>query len=76
NITVTFADGSTHVYQNAPDNVSPEQVSSRASKEFGKPVKALDGGRGAAPQKAAPTGRYQQSPQDAAKIYTNVRNDF
>jgi len=76
NITVTFADGSTHVYQNAPDNVSPEQVSSRASKEFGKPVKALDGGRGTAPQKAAPTGRYQQSPQDAAKIYTNVRNDF
>ena len=49
NITVTFADGSTHVYQNAPDNVTPEQVSARAARDFGKPVKSLDGGRGAAP---------------------------
>lgn len=57
NITVTFADGSTHVYRGAPDNVTPEQVSQRAAKEFGKPVKSLDGGRGgrgAAPAKPAP----------------------
>ncbi|MEN9886061.1 MAG: hypothetical protein RL758_639 [Pseudomonadota bacterium] len=45
NITVTFEDGSTHVYRNAPDNVSPAQVSQRAQQEFGKSVKALDGGR-------------------------------
>ena len=49
NITVTFDDGTTHVYANAPDDVSPDQVQARASKEFGKAVKALDGGRGTAP---------------------------
>lgn len=45
NITVTFDDGSTHVYQNAPDDVTPDQVSSRAQSEFGKAVASLDGGR-------------------------------
>lgn len=44
-ITVTFVDGSSHVYNNAPDNITPEQVSERATSEFGKVVKALDGGR-------------------------------
>ena len=44
-ITVTFDDGSTHIYQNAPDNLTPDVVSARAQQEFGKPVKALDGGR-------------------------------
>jgi hypothetical protein len=45
NITVTFADGSQHVYDNAPDDVTPEAVSQRAQQEFGKSVTALDGGR-------------------------------
>lgn len=45
NITVTFADGSSHVYQNAPDDLTPESVEERATAEFGKPVKSLDGGR-------------------------------
>ncbi len=45
NITITFSDGTTHVYNNAPDDVTPEQVSDRAQKEFGKSVSALDGGR-------------------------------
>lgn len=44
-ITVTFEDGSTHVYKSAPDNVTPDQVSERAAGEFGKAVKGLDGGR-------------------------------
>jgi Transglycosylase SLT domain len=52
NITVTFSDGSTHIYRNAPDGVTPEQVSARAAKQFGKSVSALDGGRGAAPAPA------------------------
>lgn len=47
NVTVTFADGSTHVYQNAPDNITPEQVSERAQREFGKAVSSLDGGKDA-----------------------------
>ena len=47
NITVTFDDGSSHVYNNAPDDVTPEQIEARASRDFaGKRVTALDGGRG------------------------------
>lgn len=55
-ITVTFDDGSTHVYQNAPDNLTPDMVSVRAQQDFGKAVKALDGGRkgGAGIEQAAP----------------------
>jgi hypothetical protein len=45
NITVTFDDGSTHVYQNAPDDVTPEMVTERAKREFSKPGRSLDGGR-------------------------------
>jgi len=45
NITVTFNDGSTHVYQNAPDDITPDAVTARAQKEFGRTVTALDGGR-------------------------------
>lgn len=76
NITVTFADGSTHVYQNAPDNVSPDQVSARASKDFGKAVKSLDGGRGASPRAAPGQGgqRYKQTPQQAGQVVLNARN--
>lgn len=44
-ITVTFEDGTTHVYMAAPDDVTPAQVSERASREFGKPVASLDGGK-------------------------------
>ncbi len=51
NITVTFDDGSSHVYQNAPGNLTPEQVTARAQKDFGKTVAHLDGGKTAeAPQ--------------------------
>lgn len=51
-ITVTFQDGSTHVYKGAPDDVTPDAVSARASKEFGQSVTHLDGGR------AAPAPRW------------------
>jgi hypothetical protein len=40
-ILVEFEDGSTHTYKNAPDNVTREQVVSRAMKQFGKKVKPL-----------------------------------
>jgi hypothetical protein len=56
-ITVTFDDGSSHVYRNAPDDVTPDSVQARAQKEFGKTVQSLDGGRAApaAPAAAAPS---------------------
>ena len=44
-ITVTLVDGSTHIYKNAPTNVTPEQAEARAKKDFGQDVVALDGGR-------------------------------
>lgn len=49
NITVTFADGTQHTYANAPDDITPDQVTERAQKEFGQPVKSLDGGAGGDP---------------------------
>lgn len=45
NITITFDNGQTHTYQNAPDNVTPEQVQQRAESEFGMSVVGIDGGR-------------------------------
>lgn len=81
NITVTFSDGSTHVYQNAPDNLTPDQVTSRAQKEFGKFVKTMDGGRQAAPQgKADGTGsllmasNVQATPRKAPVAPVSTRN--
>lgn len=43
-ITVTFEDGTNHVYKGAPDNITPDAVQTRATKEFGKSVVHLDGG--------------------------------
>jgi len=57
NITVTFDDGSTHVYQNAPDDVTPESIQARAKQDFGKNVTALDGGRSPARTTGA-TGKW------------------
>lgn len=46
NITITFNDGTTHVYQNAPDDLTPQAVYDRAAQEFtGKKIVNLDGGR-------------------------------
>jgi hypothetical protein len=43
NITVQFADGSRHVYQNVPDDVTPDQVAARAGREFqGKQIRHID----------------------------------
>ena len=41
NVTVTFQDNTTHVYNNAPDDISQAQVAERAQKEFGKQVIGL-----------------------------------
>lgn len=72
-ITVTFDDDSQHVYQGAPDNVTPTDIESRAQKDFGKKVKALDGGRRAAepaappkPETEIPTGVPPAQSQAAA----------
>ena len=71
NITVTFQDGSKHVYQNAPDGLTPEQVTERAQQEFGKQVTALDGGRKAAPV-ASGTPRRSLTTQRASSAIQNA----
>lgn len=53
-ITVTFEDGSTHVYEGAPDDISPEEVTARAEQDFGLIVTSLDGGREQAPAGVEP----------------------
>ena len=47
NITVSFEDGTNHIYQNAPDDVTPDLIEARALKDFSKRVTNIDGGRGA-----------------------------
>jgi hypothetical protein len=68
NITVKFEDGSTHTYKNAPDNVTPEQVSQRAAQEFGKSVMHLDGG------KKAETGIMADLKQMGGDVMDEVSN--
>ena len=42
-ITVTFDDGNSHVYRNAPDTLTQDDVIARASKDFsGKQVSSLN----------------------------------
>lgn len=40
-VTVTFKDGTSHTYRNAPDDLSPDDVEARAIKDFNKQVKSL-----------------------------------
>lgn len=51
-VTVTFDDGTSHIYQAVPDDITPEVVQQRAVKDFNKSVVALDGGR----EKSTSTG--------------------
>jgi hypothetical protein len=50
NITITFEDGTSHVYQNAPDSLTPSDVQARAEKDFGKSVSEINGGRSGKPR--------------------------
>lgn len=55
NITITFDDGTNHEYQNVPDEVTPDQISERANKDFsGKKLKSIGGGN--KPAETKPTG--------------------
>lgn len=68
NITVTFSDGTSHVYQNAPDDLTPDMVTARAQKDFGKSVTALDGGRGKAPSAPSEIPATRQEPGTWQKV--------
>lgn len=66
NITVTFDDGSSHVYQNTPDTVTPDEVEQRASQEFGKKVVSMDGGK--QPEPPPPPPEPLGNLESAAKL--------
>jgi len=54
NITVTFSDGSSHVYKNAPDDITSAAAKTRAQKDFGnKEIVSLDGGKNLAKTSSA-----------------------
>lgn len=44
-VTVTFEDGTQHVYQGVPDDATPDSVTARATKDFNRPIVNIDGGR-------------------------------
>ena len=44
-VTVTFEDGTQHVYENVPDSATPDSVTQRVAQDFGRPVVNIDGGR-------------------------------
>jgi hypothetical protein len=69
NITVAFKDGTSHTYENAPDDVTPEQVQSRAEKQFAKTVTGIDGGRGQSPDASRET---PESVNDNSGILKNI----
>lgn len=67
NVTVSFDDGTSHMYNGAPDDVTPEQITQRAGQEFaGKKVTHLDGGKQATPVKE-PSLLEQQISRDTDK---------
>lgn len=69
-ITVTFADGTAHTYQGAPDDVTPDAVQARAEKQFAKTVKGIDGGT--KPAQAAPEPSFMDKASDALQTGINA----
>lgn len=66
-ITITFGDGASHVYQNVPDDVTPDMAQVRAEKDFSKPVKGIDGGANAARKPLS-----DQIPGQRAEVVNNA----
>ena len=76
-VTVTFDDGSSHVYQGVPDSVTPEQATARAAKDFpGKNVRHLDGGRGGGKETPGALRRgiegFMEGARETAEAVTNL----
>lgn len=68
NVTVTFEDGTSHVYNNVPMSVTPDQIEQRASTEFsGKKLTEISGGSKPTIGKVTvegATGNYPLSPEE------------
>jgi hypothetical protein len=69
NITITFEDGTTHVYEGAPDNLTADAVQQRAQQDFGKNVIGIDGGKKGAPAgEGMPAARVGVAPAAAPAL--------
>ena len=62
NVSVTFEDGTKTVYRNVPDDVTPEQIQTRAQQENNATVIEIDGGAQLPEEAAAPTMQPVQPP--------------
>lgn len=71
-ITITFEDGSSHVYQNAPDTVTPEQITQRATQDFGKTVRSIDGGKKELGLGEALVAGAKRAPSEAMEAVTSI----
>lgn len=69
NITVTFEDGTTHQYANAPDTITPADIEQRATNDFGLRVTNIDGGRQDNPPPVAPRPSEQSTVGSMFKKY-------
>ena len=75
-VTVTFDDGSSTIYKNAPDNLTPEAAIARAEGDFqGRRVVGLDGGRKAAPVAPAPKAAPAPAKEVTTSPYVGTMGD-
>jgi len=71
NITVTFADGTPHTYNNVPDDVTPDQIEQRAASDFqGRKVISLDR------QVSAEAKQVEQKPEQVDQLSDDPRIAF
>jgi hypothetical protein len=78
NVTVTFSNGEQRTFANVPQDVTPEQVTARAQKDFGSlgSVSKIDGGStGSAPQYTA-RDLSAVSPDQARSSYRDQRRQI
>lgn len=62
NVTIKFADGTSHTYRNVPDAVTPDQIEQRAARDYGgRRVTTISGGRNAGARRAEATGSKDTS---------------
>lgn len=76
NITVTFVDGSKHLYSNVPDEVTPDQIYSRAKSEYNLEVVNIDGGKAEQAVEKPWSEVGQEAKQNAGKSLGKVITDI
>jgi hypothetical protein len=70
-VTITFADGTTHVYEGVPDDATPDSVQARAQQDFGKSIANMDGGR---PAQRQDGGKIFENPAQVSQDVPGVVN--